>query len=209
MLRYLTGAELAGRPRLRSSMFTHRAAQFRARLCWDVAVSAEGHEHDQYDVTDARYVIWERPDGTHGGSMRFLPTTGPTMIDDHFRSLTDGVAIRSPWIWECTRFCVAPDAASRIAPIVLLGGLDLGLRHGLSHAVGVFCAPMLRVYRRLGWAPAVLGIQGQGRDAISVGIWTFEAALRPNLLARAGVSAELADHWLQRTLLDRVLAKAG
>ena len=29
------------------------------------------------------YVIWEIPDGSHGGSMRFLPTSGRTMVHEH------------------------------------------------------------------------------------------------------------------------------
>jgi hypothetical protein len=30
-------------------------------------------------------VIWQRPDGLHGGSMRFLPTTGRCMTHEHLQ----------------------------------------------------------------------------------------------------------------------------
>ena len=210
MLRYLQTAELAARPKLRRTMFRDRARQFNARLGWDVAVDASGQEHDQYDdLPDVLYVIWERPDGSHGGSLRFLPTTGRTMLSEHFSDLTQEVAIRSPYIWECTRFCLAPGAASFVAPAVMLGGLDIGLNRGLSHAVGVFGASMLRVYVRLGWPPAVLGTRGSGRGATSAGLWAFEPSVRSRLLAKAGISPEAADHWYRRSFGPEQAATAA
>ncbi len=102
MLRYIYGSDLHENPLLANTMFTDRAMQFRNRLGWDVAVDAQGHERDEYDTHNPLYVLWQRPDGRHGGSMRFLPTTGPTMVNDHFNDLTQGRVIHSPTIWECT-----------------------------------------------------------------------------------------------------------
>lgn len=194
MIRYLYGGELAAFPRLAETMFRDRAAQFRDRLGWEVTVDAEGGERDEYDALNPLYVTWERADGRHGGSMRFLPTTGDTMVNDHFLHLTDGVRIGSPKIWECTRFCLSPGASPRVSAALMLGGLELGLWHGLSHAVGVFDARMVRVYRALGWAPEVLG----AKDGVSVGLWAFDAGQRAGLLRKAGVSGELSSHWLRR-----------
>ncbi len=194
MIRYLYGGELSAFPKLRDTMFRHRAAQFRDRLGWDVTVDGQGWERDEYDALNPLYVVWEAPDGRHGGSMRFLPTTGATMINDHFPQLTGGARIASPLIWECTRFCLGPNAAPRVSAALMLGGLELGLRHGLSHAVGVFDARMVRVYRALGWSPEILGAQ----DGVAAGLWAFRPALRDGLLRKAGVSADLSAHWLRR-----------
>lgn len=210
MIRYLTATALRRFPKLQSTMYKDRAAQFVGRLGWDVTVDAQGEERDQYDVLDPLYVIWENRDGSHGGSMRFLPTTGRTMLDEHFSELTQNVRIRSPYIWECTRFCLGAGAGSNVAPALMLGGLEVGLGHGLSHAVGVFDARMIRVYGRLGWPPAVMGTTGEGRDAISAGLWEFDAERRETLLRKSGLSREISTHWYERAFPSEVaLAAVG
>jgi N-acyl-L-homoserine lactone synthetase len=132
--------------------------------------------------------------------MRFLPTTGPTMVNDHFPDLAGGVRIESPLIWECSRFCLAEDAGAEVSAALMLGGLELGLRFHLAPTVGVFDARMIRIYRRLGWSPTLLGTAGEGREAVSVGLWDFEAALRPGLLERAGIPEAAARRWADRDL---------
>jgi acyl homoserine lactone synthase len=199
MLRYLHARDLAQYPRLRDSMHRDRAEQFKRRLGWDVLVDEDGFERDQYDDLDPLYVIWERPDGSHGGSARFLPTTGRTMVNEHFLHLTDGVAFRSPFIWECTRFCLAPDAPARVASAVMLGGGEMMRAFSIDHYVGVFDAHMSRVYRLMGVGPEVLGTVGTGRQAISVGLWHYDILLRGHLLAKAGLSSDLSEHWFNRS----------
>ncbi|MDJ0827639.1 MAG: acyl-homoserine-lactone synthase [Rhodobacter sp.] len=198
MLRYLYADELHLFPKLRDTMFRDRARQFRDRLHWDVAVDTNGNERDAYDAMNPLYVIWQQADGGHGGSMRFLPTTGDTMVNDHFAHLTDGVPIQSPLIWECTRFCLGTDAEPRVSAALMLGGLEVGLGFHLTDAVGVFDARMVRVYRRLGWEPTVLGISGRDRSAVSVGLWAFDPTVRPALLNKAKVPDRLSHLWFDR-----------
>jgi len=199
MLRYLYGHELQGHAALRDSMLRDRARQFADRMGWPVTVDAAGREQDAYDALDPLYIIWQRPDGTHGGSARFLPTTGQTMVNDHFLHLSPGVAFRSPFIWECTRFCLSPQADGRIAAALMLGGGEVMRGFGIDHFVGVFDARMLRVYRMIGASPDVLGMEGSGRTAIGVGLWSYDVQSRTRLLARADVSSDLSDYWFQRS----------
>lgn len=194
MLRYIYGEDLHQVPTLRDTMFKDRAAQFRDRLDWAVTVEANGHERDEYDAKNPLYVIWERADGTHGGSMRFLPTTAETMVNDHFQHLA-GAEIRSQFIWECTRFCLAPDAEARISSGLMLGALEVGLGFHLTDIIGVFDARMVRIYRRLGWEPTILGTEGQGREAISVGLWPCGQETRAVLLDKARVSSVFSQAW--------------
>ncbi|WP_342747227.1 acyl-homoserine-lactone synthase [Oceaniglobus roseus] len=203
----MTGTDLHTYPNLRDSMFADRARQFRDRLRWEVPVDAAGFERDQYDPLDPLYILWERSDGRHGGSMRCLPTTGRTMLADHFAHLATPPS--DPGIWECTRFCLSPGAPAHVSAAILLGALEFGLHHGLSHLVGVFDARMLRVYGRIGWSPAVQGQEGEGRHAICAGLWSVTPAVRPVLLRRAGVSGELSEHWCRRAFGPRKLPRAA
>ncbi|MDF0596473.1 acyl-homoserine-lactone synthase [Psychromarinibacter halotolerans] len=198
MLRYIYGEDLSRFPLLRDTMFQDRATQFRDRLGWEVTVDDAGEERDSYDAMNPIYAIWERPDGRHGGSMRFLPTVADTMVNDHFRHLA-GAEIRTPLIWECTRFCLAPDAEPRVSSALMLAALEVGLNFHLTDLVGVFDARMVRVYRRLGWEPTVLGSEGSGRAAISVGLWACTHDVLPVLLDRAGISAAFSQAWFDQS----------
>lgn len=198
MLRYLYADELRHFPKLQNSMFCDRADQFKTRLNWAVSVDARGWERDEYDALNPLYVIWENADGTHGGSMRFLPTTGPTMVNDHFSDLIGGGAIASPAIWECTRFCLNRTAESRVAAALMLAGGELMRKFALKHFVGVFDARMIRIYRMIGSSPDVLGSSGDGRETISIGLWDYSPVARARVLARAGLSSTISEHWLIR-----------
>ena len=198
MIRFLRAADLGMHHKLSHTMFCDRAKQFKERLKWDVTVDEKGEERDQYDGLDPLYVIWEMPDGSHGGSMRFLPTTGRTMVNEHFLHLLDDKPVNSPLIWECTRFCLSTSANSRIASALMLAGSALMKGHGVEHFVAVFDAPMQRVYRMVGSSPEVLGSAGEGRTKTSVGLWTHTPEAKARLLANAHVSDEMVTWWYQR-----------
>jgi len=197
MLRYVYADDLHRFPRLADQMFRHRAAQFHDRLGWEVSVDGAGHERDEYDDKNPLYVIWQTADGGHGGSMRFLPTTGDTMVNDHFRHLA-GAEIRSPLIWECTRFCLAPGAGPRISAALMLAGGEIMTGFGVKHFVGVFDARMVRIYRLIGAAPEMLGTSGTGREAVSVGLWHFSERLQTKVARTANISPDLARAWFGR-----------
>ncbi|MEM9787335.1 MAG: acyl-homoserine-lactone synthase [Pseudomonadota bacterium] len=199
MLRYIYGNDLSNYPVLQDSMHRDRAAQFAERLKWAVTVDEKGWERDEYDALNPLYVIWENPDGTHGGSMRFLPTTEQTMVNDHFSNLLNGVDIRSPFIWECTRFVLGQGANSRVAAAMMLAGGELMRAFSLTHLLGVFDPRMVRIYSMIGASPEVLGSSGEGRDKISVGLWPFRPADRIQVLKRAGLSSEISEHWFARS----------
>ena len=198
MLHYLYADQLHLHPTLRDTMFRDRAEQFSRRLGWDVSVDADGFERDQYDDLNPLYVVWERADGTHGGSMRLLPTTGRTMVSEHFADVADISGIVSPLVWECTRFCLAPGAEPRVAGALMLAGGEVMRGFGLTHLLGVFDARMVRIYRRIGASPDVLGSLGDGRGQISVGLWEYDEADREKVLRRAELPGPLSEAWFAR-----------
>lgn len=195
MIRYIYADQLSQFPVLADSMFRDRASQFKDRLDWDVTVDANGWEVDQYDQMNPLYIIWENADGSHGGSVRIMPSTGRIMTNEHFLHLTGGVRIASPLIWECTRFCLAPGATAGVAAALLVAGVELGLRFGLEQALGVIYTKTVPLYRRIGSMPDVIGSDGDTRDSISVGLWPVTEEARAEISHRSGIPLSVIAHW--------------
>ncbi len=83
---------------------------------------------------------------------------------------------------------------------------------GVEHFVGVFDARMVRIYRRIGSSPEVLGQEGEGRAQISVGLWHFAPEAKALVAQKAGLSPEISRLWFDRAFGSKQcaeLAKVG
>lgn len=211
MLHYIYGNDLDAFPELRDSMFRDRAAQFAERLGWDaVNVDEQGREMDSYDALNPLYMIWELEDGTHGGSMRMMPTVGQTMVNDHFGHLTGGVRIQSPLIWECTRFCISPRADRRATAALVVAAGELMDEFALEHFVGVFFDKMERVFALSHIKADILGVGADvdaAGDRIAVGIWEITHDCMTRNLARIGVTRETSKEWFHTSFNRRITAQ--
>ena len=130
--------------------------------------------------------------------MRLLPTTGRTMLEEHFGDLADVSGIRSPLVWEITRLCLAPGAEPGVMAALVLAVDEVMRRFDLTHMLAVFEASRLRVFRRLGTAPEVLGQSGEGRGMIAVGLWerdTYGEEARIRVAGRASLATPVSDGW--------------
>lgn len=212
MLHYIYANELYQFPKLRDGMFRDRAAQFGHRLGWDaVHVDVHGHEKDAYDTMNPLYIIWELEDGSHGGSMRMMPTISQTMVNDHFTDLTDGVYIRSPLIWECTRFCISPLADRRATAALVVAAGELMDEFALEHFVGVFFDKMERVFSLSHITPDILGVaeeEDEAGDRIAVGVWEITDDCMARNLARIGIDRGTSKAWF-RASFDRNIQGGG
>ena len=150
---------------LLEQMFRMRARIFHDHLGWDVVVK-DGMERDKYDEQSPVYIIYTDEDGHRvKGSLRLLPTTGPTLVADFFSdTLPDAASLMAPTIWECTRFCLDDDVWEKnkeeilFASTVLLVALgDLALRAGIESVIGNFDAAALHLWRRIGCEVEILG----------------------------------------------------
>jgi acyl homoserine lactone synthase len=148
-------------PHLIDQMFRLRARVFHDRLKWDVQV-ADGKERDKYDDEGPVYIIHADDDAQRvKGSLRLLPTTGPTVLADVFAdTLPDAIGLSAPTIWECTRFCVEESGHREelIVSGILIAALgEVAIKAGIEAILGNFDATMLRLYRRIGCEVEVLG----------------------------------------------------
>jgi len=198
MIRYLYEDELKTAPLLKEIMFLDRVDQFKTRLGWDVTLEDNGYERDEYDSHNSLYVIYQKADGTHGGLMRLLPSTGRTMVNEHFSEILGSGDVRSPFIWEFTRFCLARNTEPRTAAALMLAGGAVMENFGVKHFVGMFDVRMVRIYGMIGASPEVLGSTGDGREKISVGLWFFTVEARMLVAQKAGISEAISELWFER-----------
>jgi N-acyl-L-homoserine lactone synthetase len=147
-------------------MYRLRARVFSERLGWDVKVES-GVEIDEFDNLDPLYAVHLDEERRVTGTFRLLQTTGPTMLRDVFsRCLPPGMDVRSPIVWESTRFCVDSERAAQrgtnglteITGALLSSLIEIGVLAGLSHIVTVIDVRMERILRRAGCPIERLGL---------------------------------------------------
>ena len=167
-------------PHLIDEMFRLRARIFRDRLKWDVHVT-DGKERDRYDDGGPLYIVYTDDDGREvKGSLRLLPTTGPTLLADLFsETAPDAVHLSAPTIWECTRFCLSDKILDEgrhdgllFASAILIAALgDVAINAGIESIIANFDSAMLRLYRRLGCEVEVLGSTSRYGRLVYLGLF--------------------------------------
>jgi acyl homoserine lactone synthase len=174
--------------RLLDEMFRLRARIFYDRLRWDVQVT-DGMERDKYDDEAPVYLIYtDEQQREVRGSLRLLPTTGPTVLADFFAdTIPDAVHLSSPTIWEATRFCLSETILDKesqdgllFASTVMITALgEIAVKAGIESIVGNFDVAMLRLYRRIGCGVEILGSTLRYGQPVYLGLCPIsEARLR-------------------------------
>lgn len=185
MIKYILGTDLWMYPNLARNMFRDRAHQFSERLRWNVDVDHNGFERDQYDHLNPIYVLVVDEQANHAGSMRLLPTTGRTMINEHFAmALSDG-PLQDSKTWECTRFCLSPNSNPETALKLFSSAGRLMQEFDVTSFVAVFDRIMLRKYRLSGVLPEILGETDLNDARVMTGKWNFDIQLLKTLMTRA------------------------
>ena len=205
------GDDLFDFPKLADEMFSDRRIQFAEQLGWDLNIDARGREIDQYDLMNPLYVILKDDDGSHVGSGRLLPTTGPTMIADHFSDLTDGVQIESSLIWEVTRVFVARRGRNSIrhAAALMWAGAEIGLRAGVEFYVSVTPKNMTRVFAACGWPAEIIGERVDDRDGhLCACLWEINRKNCESLAAKANIEPSRIDLSIYRRPHEAPLTKS-
>jgi acyl homoserine lactone synthase len=191
--------------KLLDAMFRLRARVFRDKKRWDVNV-VDGMERDEYDDLDPVYILLtdETASEVHG-SLRLLPTTGPTLLANTFSdTLPDAVQLSAPSIWECTRLCIddkltgdRPENLMMASALLIEGLGEVALKAGIETILGVFEPMMLRVYRRVGCTLEILGCTRRFERPVYLGAFTVSEDILQDVKRRirhAGAEDTGADH---------------
>ena len=182
--------------------FRLRKRVFADQLCWKVSVSG-ACERDQYDDLHPAYLFW-CDDSTEKlyGSVRLMPTTGPTLLYDVFReTFPNACDLIAPGIWEGTRMCIDEEAIDRdlldLRPdrafcLLLLALCEVALDNGIDTLISNYEPQMRRLYKRAGAEFDELGrADGYGRFPVCCGVFEVSQRVRAQMQQSLQVSVPL------------------
>lgn len=171
---------------------------FKLRMAWDVQTSGD-MEIDDLDALHPIYLTQLSENGHVQGTVRLLPTLGPTMLRDTFSMLLeDRPAPSSPLVWESSRFAidVAVDAPkgehgiTRAAYELFAGMIEFGLSRQLTDIVTVTDVRMERILRRAGWPLRRIGKPSTiGSTSAVAGYLAISSDILCNIRKAGGLSA--------------------
>jgi len=192
-------------PELLDRMFRLRKTVFVDQLGWSVPVCGD-QERDCYDDLRPVYLVWCDATGTRlYGSMRLMPTTGPTLLYDVFHAtLPTNVDLVAPDIWEGTRMCIDETVIAEDFPglspaeafsRLLLALCEVALHYGIGTMLSNYEPHMRRVYRRAGVAVDELGrADGYGRLPVCCGAFEVSTAVLQSMRQAIGLTEPLYIH---------------
>ncbi len=183
--------------KLVDQMFRLRKKIFFDELNWEVPVVGE-IERDRYDDLKPAYLVWtDKKQKILYGSLRLMPTTGPTLLNDVFRkTFPANFDLCYPGIWEGTRMCIDvekivqdyPDMLPQDAMSWMLLGLgECALAHGIHTLISNYEPHMKRIYQRSGAKLDEIGRNdGYGKRPVCCGVFEVTKIVIENMRLKNG-----------------------
>lgn len=202
MFTTIQGPEYSENANLLDQMFRLRKKVFADQLKWDVPVS-EGRERDYYDGLSPAYLVWCSDDRqTLYGSIRMMPTTGPTLLYDVFEeTIPEAASLMAPGIWEVTRCCVDTEKLALDYPglnptrafgLLCLATAECAVAHGIHTLVSNYEPHMARIYRKAGATFDEIGrADGYGRHPVCCAAFEMSDASVLRMRSALGIDLPL------------------
>lgn len=186
---------LSDRPRAESaalrSMFEARKQVFVDLLKWDLTVLDGQYEVDQFDTSEARYLIAADDNGAHRGSARLLATDSPHILDTLFGGLCARPAPAGPGVFEITRFCLDRRQTATERRMTRNRLVSALVQHALDHKIhtytGVAHVAWLQQILAFGWRCMPLGPPKQLHSGVIGALQINIDEETPMLLAANGI----------------------
>lgn len=173
--------------------FRLRHQVFFDRLGWEVTSNGE-LEVDYYDALGPDYILWLDEDGHVAGCLRYLPSTGPNMLNNTFPALLPEGPVTDPSVMEISRFAVnlsvggrTPTGMNRVTAELLLGAMEYARLKGLHRTVQVVDIAMERILRRAcRWTRLSAPVE-LGRGRAVAGFCEVGEAAHAHMRTRTGI----------------------
>lgn len=171
---------------------------------WHELRRPDGREIDQFDTSDATYLLGISPDGNVVAGSRFVPTLKPHLMSEVFPQVARGAPPRGEDIFEWTRIFVVPallakGRASIAAGRVYCAILEFCLARRIRQ-LSIVCEPYWHArLERLGWNPQRLGDTVQSNDGPIIGLLVH---MTPTALERTRLFYGIAERVFRQGSLD-------
>lgn len=187
---------------LLDQLFRLRKKVFADRLGWNVCVSG-ALERDRYDDLNPSYLIWcDESRAQLYGSVRLMPTTGPTLLYDVFRNtFPDACDLVAPGIWEGTRMCIDEEAINsdfrdmrpeQAIVMLLLALCEVALDNGIETLISNYEPQMRHIYKLAGAQFDELGrAHGYGRFPVCCGAFEVSSRVLTQMRRKIKISEPL------------------
>lgn len=192
----------AGKTSLLFDMHRLRRRVFRDRMGWEVAISREGLEVDQFDLPETVYLLALDDAGRVIGNWRLLPASGPTMIRNVWPQFLRSIEMpHDPQVWEASRFAVDSldgDSEKGLAQVsravqeLFCGLTELCLLCGIREVFTLYDMRIARLLKRLNCHPRLVSERLAIVDNLAeVGAFVTDEAMLYRLRTASGIRAPL------------------
>lgn len=192
-----------------------RKVIFRDRMHWDVDISKEGLEIDNYDLPETVYILARDDKSRVVGVWRMLPSTLPSMVREIWPEFLEDFPLPvHKDVWETSRFGVYSHAQdnrtyveqTRQATAYLISALaEVCVLCGIQEIYTLYNPQVGRAVRPLGFIPESISRERpvEGKATI-VGRFRMNEEMLARIRAKTGIVTSLTFHDLPPILQDRM-----
>lgn len=177
------------------AMHRHRYRLFVDLMGWRALESPDRLDIDEFDNTNATYLVAIDVGGEVCGSVRLMPTWRPHMLKTLFPEYVAGEVPTGPAIWEWTRHApgdpLFSKAINREARLVLhIAIMEFALSRGIDSFTGIVETRVLSKMLDMGWRCDPLGAPVEYGEGVA---FAFHARVDPVNINRLRALAGRAD----------------
>lgn len=131
---------------------------FKDRMKWDVNITKDGLEIDNYDINGTIYILARNEKGQIVGCWRAMPTSGPSMIREIWPQFLDSLPMPySDNVWEVSRFGVhsfgEKGTEFTVISSMISSLIQTALFTNITHIYTLYNKAIGRTIKQVGWVP--------------------------------------------------------
>jgi acyl-homoserine lactone synthase len=177
------------------AMHRHRYEIFVEERGWKALESPDRLDIDEFDTSDATYLIAIDRRASVMGSARLIPSWRPNMLKTLFPEYCAGPVPTGPGIWEWTRHATpgrrhSKDFNIAVQCLLNMAVLEFAQSRAIDSFIGILEASLLPYTIELGWNSLPLGSPHPYGEGVAIAI---QSAVRPGHLQQLRKAGGISD----------------